>query len=309
METLPPGAWAALASVWPRTGALADAWTEVQGEEGTWEKPPQDLPPWGAGSQEGMKLPSAEWAPRWPGSPGLAPRRPAGLMSCRVESAQLQNAPRCPSAAANLASWGWEGVGVGSKRTCDHGSGRCPDPRHSALDTGGLLSSLGDALTPAGPPALHVDLGGQGHELEVWQAPGGVSCDAGAFNTGSPQTQVAHPKDHPGGGCLHCSSLSVPRRPRKLHTPHTGTVPCGNTACDSVLPRAARSSLRVLMGNSWEICEGQEGQGPGCGESRVLALELRHHLRMAARAREGFLCVYVCEGLCNLLSFFFVRVA
>lgn len=42
---------------------------------------------------------------------------------------------------------------------------------------------------------------------------------------------------------------------------------------------------------------GQEGLGPGCGESRVLALELRHHLRMSARAREGFLRVYVYEGL------------
>lgn len=42
----------------------------------------ETCPPWEAGCQEGMKLPSAEWAPRWPGSPGLAPRRPAGLMSC-----------------------------------------------------------------------------------------------------------------------------------------------------------------------------------------------------------------------------------
>lgn len=35
----PPGAWATLASVWPRTDALADAWTEAQGKEGSWEKP------------------------------------------------------------------------------------------------------------------------------------------------------------------------------------------------------------------------------------------------------------------------------
>ena len=48
-----------------------------------------------------------------------------------------------------------------------------------------------------------------------------------------PRPQAAHPKDRPGGGFLYCSGLSVPRRPRKLHPPHTGTVPSGNTACES----------------------------------------------------------------------------
>ena len=51
--------------------------------------------------------------------------------------------------------------------------------------------------------------------------------------------------------------------------------------------------------------KGREGQGPGCGESRVLALELRHHLRTSARAREGFLCVYVYEGLVQPSFFLF----
>ena len=55
----------------------------------------------------------------------------------------------------------------------------------------------------------------------------------GPSTLGHPRPQVAHPKDHPGGGSLHCSSLSVPGRPRKLHMPHAGPVPSGNTACDS----------------------------------------------------------------------------
>lgn len=40
-------------------------------------------PPWGTGLVKGAKLPYAEWAPRWPGSLGLAPTpRPSGHVSC-----------------------------------------------------------------------------------------------------------------------------------------------------------------------------------------------------------------------------------
>lgn len=66
----------------------------------------------------------------------------------------------------------------------------------------------------------------------------------GPSTLGHPRPQVAHPKDRPGGGSLHCSSLSVPRRPRKLHTPHTGTVPSGNTACDS---STAQGNSKLLL--------------------------------------------------------------
>lgn len=93
-------------------------------------------------------------------------------------------------------------------------------------------------LTPAGPPALHVDLGGQGHELEVWQAPGGVSCD-----TGSPQTEPRTPKIARVVGpftALACLSPGGPTNCTHLiqARSHLATLPV-----TPVLPRAAPSSL------------------------------------------------------------------
>lgn len=72
-------------AVAPHTDALADAWTEVQRQEGSWEEPRRDPSSMGNRlSQEGAKLPYAEWAPRWPGSLGLAPtpRPPWDMWSC-----------------------------------------------------------------------------------------------------------------------------------------------------------------------------------------------------------------------------------
>ena len=123
--------------------------------------------------------------------------------------------------------------------TCDHESDCCPSARHrarlSALCTSGSLSSLGDARPHPSQPAcprtwISEDMS-TGWRCGRHQVESGVTLEPSTLS--HPRPQAAHPKDCPGGRFLYCSSLSVPRRPRKLHPPHTGTVPSGNTACDS----------------------------------------------------------------------------
>lgn len=108
-------------------------------------------------------------------------------------------------------------------------------------------------LIPAGPPALARGFGGQVRGLEVWQAPGGVRCDTGAFSTGSPQTPSCAPQRSPGWWVPLLLQLVCPQAaPQIAHTSYRHSprvdaashAPWGNTLAPSV-------SLRVPQFPCW----------------------------------------------------------
>lgn len=120
-------------------------------------------------------------------------------------------------------------------------------------------------LIPAGPPALARGFGGQVRGLEVWQAPGGVRCDTGAFSTGSPQTPSCAPQRSPGWWVPLLLQLVCPQAaPQIAHTSYRHS-PIWQHWCDS--GTAQRRSLRPLSVDGEQL---GESQGGGMGRGQVV---------------------------------------